>query len=104
MDLSRIAKLPGVQSVLQCDASGALLGAVREPDAESVGAVTGFIASGLGQLGEELGLGALSRVAVAGRDRAILLVALPDSILSAAVEPAGAFPAAERAIDSILQG
>lgn len=104
MDLSNIANLPEIRSVLHCDASGALLEAVREPDPESAAAVTGFIASGLGQIGEELGLGPLYRTAVAGRERAILLLVFPDSILSAVVEPAAAFPAAELAIDSILQG
>lgn len=104
MDLSNIAKVPQVRSVLECEASGALLGAVREPDPESAAAVTGFIASGVGQIGEELGLGPLFRVSVVGRARATLLVVLSDSILSAAVEPATAFAAAERAVDSILQG
>ena len=103
MDLKTIASLPEIRSVLECDAAGALLGAAREPDPESAAAVTGFLASSLGQIGEELGLGPLYRMSVAGRERASLLVVLGGSIVAAVVEPAGAFPAVEHAIDTILQ-
>jgi predicted regulator of Ras-like GTPase activity (Roadblock/LC7/MglB family) len=104
VDLNDIATLPEVKSVLLCDPAGALLGAVREGDAESAAAVTGFLATSLGQIGEELGLGPLYRMSVAGKDQAVLLLVLSDSVLSAIIQPASAFPAAEHAIDSILQG
>ncbi len=104
MDLATIASLPEVKSVLLCDPSGALLDSVREADAESAAAVTGFIASGLAQIGEELGLGPLYRMSVAGRARAQLLLALPDALVQAVIEPVSAFPAAEHVIDAILQG
>ncbi len=104
MDLTPIATLPEVRSVLLCDPAGALLDAVREADAESAAAVVGFLATSLGQIGEELGLGPLFRMSVAGRTQALLLLAMPDAVLAAAIEPASSFPAAEHAIDSILQG
>lgn len=103
MDLATIASLPEVKSVLLCDPSGALLGAAREPDAESAAAVTGFLATGLGQVGEELGLGPLHRLSVAGRSRALLLVAVREGIVQAAIEPASALAATEQVIDSILR-
>jgi predicted regulator of Ras-like GTPase activity (Roadblock/LC7/MglB family) len=104
VDLTSIANLPEVKSVLLCDPSGALLDAVREADAESAAAVTGFITSGLAQIGEELGLGPLYRTSVAGPARAVLLIVLPDAVVQAVIEPASAFPAAEHAIDTFLQG
>lgn len=104
MDLASIASVPEVKSAVLCDPSGALLEAAREADAESAAAVAGFLASNLGQVGEELGLGALYRVSVAGADRVTLLLGLGDSILSAVIQPAASFPAVEQAIDAILQG
>ncbi len=104
MDLTPFADLPEVKSVLLCDPAGALLDSVREADAESAAAVMGFLAAGLGQIGEELGLGPLYRMSVAGPGQALLLLALPEAVLAAVIEPASAFPAAEHAIDSILQG
>lgn len=104
MDLTEIANLPDVTSALICDPAGALLTAVREHDAESAAAVTGFLACWVGQIGEELGLGPLHRMSVAGPDRATLVLVQGDAVLSAVIAPAGAFPAAERAIDTLLQG
>lgn len=104
MDLASIASVPDVKSTVLCDPSGALLQAVAEADAESAAAVAGFLASNLSQVGEELGLGTLYRVAVAAPDRATLLLALGDSVLSAVIQPAASFPAVEQAIDAVLQG
>jgi predicted regulator of Ras-like GTPase activity (Roadblock/LC7/MglB family) len=104
MNLTPFANLREVKSVVLCDPAGALLDAVREADPESAAAVTGFLASGLGQIGEELGLGAFYRLSVAGQGQALLLVAVPEGLLAAVVSPASALPAAERAIDAVLQG
>lgn len=104
MDLTPFADLPGVKSVLLCDPAGALLDSAREADAETAAAVTGFLASGLGQIGEELGLGALYRLSVAGPGQVRLLLVLPEGLLAAVVAPASALPAAEQAIDAVLQG
>lgn len=104
MDLTPFADLPEVKSVLLCDPAGALLDSVREADAETAAAVTGFLASGLGQIGEELGLGGLHRLAVAGQGQVRLLVVAQEGLLAAVVAPASALPAAERAIDAVLQG
>lgn len=104
MDLSAIASVPEVKSAVVCDPSGALVDSVREGDPESAAAVVGFLAATLGGLGEELGLGPLFRMSVAGAARATLIVVLSDSILSTAIEPSSAFPAVEHAVDAILQG
>lgn len=104
MDLTNIASLPEVKGVLLCDPSGALLDSLGEADAESAAAVAGFVSSGLGQIGEELGLGPLYRVSVTGPRRALLLLTLSEGVVQAAIEPASAFAATEHAIDSILQG
>jgi hypothetical protein len=104
VDLAAIAELSGVRSVVLADPSGTFLGAIREADGEAVAAVVGFLTCSLGQLGDELGLGPLLRMSVAGEARASLVVALPERTLSAAIEPAAAFPAVERAIEVMLQG
>lgn len=104
MDLTAIASVPEVKSVVLCDRSGALLQSARESDPESAAAVIGFLAASLGAVGEELGLGPLTRLAVAGAARATLVMVLVEAVLSAAIEPSSAFPAVEHAVDTILQG
>ncbi len=104
MDLSAIASLPEVKSTVLCDPSGALLESVREPDPEGAAAVVGFVTATLAGLGEELGLGPLYRMSVAGSARATLIVVMVDSILSTGIEPSSAFPAVEHAVDALLQG
>ena len=84
------------------DAAGGLVEAVREPDGESVAAVMSFIASSLGQAGEELGLGPLGRLSFAGPTQASLVVLFSEGILSTVIQPPGAFPAVERALDAAL--
>ena len=104
MDLTAIASLPDVQSTMLCDPSGALLQSMGEEDAESAAAVVGFLSATLGQVGDELGLGPLYRLSVAGPARATLVVSLGDSVLSTVIVPSSAFPKVENAVDSILQG
>ncbi len=104
MDLRAIANLPEVKSAVLCDPSGALLDSVRDGDAESTAAVVGFLAATLARVGDELGLGPLHRMSVAGAARVSLVMVLGDSVLSALIEPSSVFPAAETAIDAIVQG
>ncbi len=104
MDLTTIASIPEVRSSMLCDPAGALLQATGEQDAEGAAAVVGFLTATLGQVGEELGLGPLYRMSVAGPARATLVVGLGDSVLSVVIAPSSAFPSVENAIDVILQG
>ncbi len=104
MDLTAIASLPAVKSTMLCDPAGALLQATGEDDAESAAAVVGFLTATLGRVGDELGLGPLYRMSVAGPARATLIVSLGDSVLSTVIAPSSAFPTVENAIDTILQG
>lgn len=104
MDLSAIASLPEVKSAVVCDRAGVLVQAEREPDGEAVAAVAGFLTVTLAEMGDELGLGPLHRLAVAGPSRASLVVVMADEVLSAVIEPSSAFPAVEHAVDALLQG
>lgn len=104
MDLTAIASLADVKSTMLCDPAGALLQATGEEDPESAAAVVGFLTATLGQVGDELGLGPLYRMSVAGAVRATLIVSLGDSVLSTVIAPSSAFPVVENAIDAILQG
>jgi len=104
MDLVTIASLPEVKSAVLCDPEGTFLDAVREGDGESVAAVTGFLTATLAQAGEDLGLGPLERISFSGPSRAALILALPDAVLFAVIEPASACPAVERAIDGVIRG
>jgi hypothetical protein len=99
-DLSSIASLPNVKCGVVSDRNGGLLDAFRESDPDSVSSVTGFIANALGPVGEELGLGGLTRISFAGQARAWLVVVLAEAFLSIAIEPPTAFSTVERAIDS----
>jgi predicted regulator of Ras-like GTPase activity (Roadblock/LC7/MglB family) len=99
-DLAQIARIPNVASAVLGDASGVFHDAVREPDGEAVAAVTGFIASSVADAGEQLGLGALSRISVAGATRACVVLVRGASVLTIGVEPPGTLPTVERALDS----
>jgi len=102
-ELSRITKLPEVKSAVLSDRAGGLLDAAGEADGESVAAVAGFLASSLAEAGEELGLGALRRIAFAGRSRACLLLAGGERLTMVSIEPPAAATAVERALDDLAQ-
>jgi hypothetical protein len=101
-DLGTIARIPSVASAVLGDLAGGFYDAIREGDGESVASVTAFVSSALVSAGEELGLGALRRVAVAGERRALVVVVVAQSVITARVEPAAALSAVERALDAAV--
>jgi hypothetical protein len=103
-ELSLIAGLPEVKSAVRGDLRGALLDAAREPDAENVAAVMGFLTSTLVQGGDQLGLGALSRVVVTGEKNSNLLLVQGDSVISACVTSPASVATVEKALDAALHG
>ncbi len=98
-DLTTVANVPGVSAAVLGDLAGALLDAVREQDPETVAAVVGFVSSALAQAGDQLGLGALRRVAVAAAGRSCVVVVRGHSVVTAWVEPAR-LGAVEKALDA----
>jgi hypothetical protein len=102
-DLKRLASLPEVKSAVRGDLTGAFLGALRHPDGEAAAAVAGFLATTLGQVGEELGLGGLTRISFEGPARACLLVLQDGTVTSTFLEPATALPAVEKLLDAPTQ-
>jgi len=98
-DLATIAKIPHVSSAVLGDLTGGFFDAIREPDGESVAAVAGFLSANFAQAGERLGLGTLARVSLAGGTRAFLIILHGDAVVAATVEPSGALPTVERALD-----
>lgn len=103
-DLRRIANLPEVKSAVRADLAGVFLGALRHPDGEAAAAVIGFLASSLGQIGGDLGLGALGRVTFEGPARACLLVVQATTVTATFLEPATALAAVEKLLDTPAQG
>lgn len=99
-DLALIARIPGVSGAVLGDLSGVFYDAVREPDGESVAAVTGFISTRLGDAAEQLGLGALVRASVTGATRACLIAVRGGTVVTIGVATAGGLPAVERALDN----
>jgi hypothetical protein len=99
-DLKRVANLPQVKSAVLTDMAGGFLDALREPDGESVAAVTGFLTSTMNQAGEDLGLGALRGISFQGQGRACLILIRGDSVTTAFVEPPESLPAVEKAFDA----
>jgi hypothetical protein len=97
-DLALIARLPEVKSAVLSDRSGGFLEALRDPDGEAAAAVAGFLATTLFQAGDELGLGALEKVAFTSDARACLVVVKRDTLVGAVVEPATSLPAVESAL------
>jgi len=102
-DLARIASLPGVSSAVLGDLGGAFVDAVRNPDGETVAAVTGFLSTTLMQAGEQLGLGAVRRVTLAGPSRAWVVLVQDGAVVAASVEPPGALAAVERDLETASQ-
>jgi hypothetical protein len=102
-DLAVIANLPGVASAVLGDLAGGFHDAVEEPDGETVAAVMGFLSTSVIQGGEQLGLGALRRLSVAGATRAHVVVVDGSSVLTACVAPL-ALAAVEATLDRALQG
>jgi predicted regulator of Ras-like GTPase activity (Roadblock/LC7/MglB family) len=103
-DLATIAKLPDVKTVVLGDLAGGFLDAVREQDGETVAAVMGFVSSALVHAGDQLGLGALRRISVAGAARGCLVLVQGNAVVTVAVEPAKSLAAVEKVLDATSQG
>ncbi len=99
-DLATVARIPNVASAVLGDREGGFHDAIREADGESVASVAAFVATSLGQAGEELGIGALRRIAVAGEKRALVVAVAGGALLAARVEPVAALAAVEKALDA----
>lgn len=103
-DLASTARIPGVASAVLGDLAGGFHDAIREQDGEAVAAVAAFVASALVAAGEELGLGALRRVAVAAEQRAAVVIVSSGVVVTVRVEPASALAEVERALDAQQSG
>jgi hypothetical protein len=103
-DLKRVAKIPEVKSAVLTDMAGGFLDALREPDGESVAAVTGFLTSTMNQAGDDLGLGALRGISFSGQARGCLIVVQGNSVTTAFVEPPTSIPGVEKLFDMSPQG
>lgn len=103
-DLATVARIPHVASAVLGDAEGGFHDAIREADGESVASVSAFAATSLSQAGEELGLGALRRVAVTGEKRALVVAVAGGALLTARVDQVAALAAVEKALDAAVGG
>ncbi len=103
-DLTAIAKIPDVKSAVLGDLAGGFHDAVREQDGESLAAVMGFVSSALVLAGDQLGLGALRRITIAGEARGCVVLVVGNSVTSAWVEPAKSLAAVEKVLDSAAEG
>ncbi len=101
-DLATVARIPNVASAVLADAAGGFHDAIREQDGESVASVAAFVTTSLTQAGEELGLGALRRVAIAGAKRALLVGTASGALVIVRVEPTAALAAVEKAFDASI--
>ncbi len=99
-DLASVARIPNVASAVLGAPDGGFLDAIREADGEAVASVAAFVATSLAQAGDELGLGTLRRVAVAGERRALVIAAADGALVTARVEPGSALAAVEKSLDA----
>jgi len=102
-ELETVARLPGVSAAVLGDLEGTFLGALGTTDGETVAAEMGFVGSTLLEIGEILGLGALSTFSLAGPTAACLLVVRPQALITAFVAPPQSLGPVERAVDSAFQ-
>ena len=103
-DLSPIAKLPDVTSVVRGSLAGVFLDGLEAADGETVAAVMGFVSSTLLGAGADLGLGALRRISVAGETRACVVVVRADDVIAVQVDPPRSIASVEKHLDHSLQG
>ena len=103
-DLALLAQLPEVTSVVRGSLAGVFLDGVEAADGETVAAVMGFVASSLLRAGEDLGLGALRRISVAGEAAACVVVVRADDVIAMRVDPPRAVVTVEKHLDNSLQG
>jgi predicted regulator of Ras-like GTPase activity (Roadblock/LC7/MglB family) len=102
-DLAVIAKLAGVKSAVLGNLEGAYLDAVRETDGETIAAEMAFVSSTMMEAGEQLGLGQLSTISLAGPQRASVVVVRGQHVITALVEPAKSLGAVEKSIETSFQ-
>jgi predicted regulator of Ras-like GTPase activity (Roadblock/LC7/MglB family) len=101
-DLATVARIPNVATAVLGDADGGFHDAIREADGESVASVAAFVATSLRQAGEELGIGALRRIAVAGEKRGLVVAVAGSALVTARVDPVAALAAVEKALDATV--
>ncbi len=104
IDLAQLAAVPGVRGAVLADLAGGFLDAVREPEGEALAAVAGFLCTTVGQAGDDLGLGPVARISVAGAARAGLVVVDGQRIVAATIEPGSALAGVERSLDASRKG
>ncbi len=103
-NLAMIGKLPEVKSAVLADRSGVFLDALNEPDGETTAAVVGFIATLMGEAGEQLGLGNMQGIQCSGPGRTSLIRLDGDRVLTAYVDPKVSIAAVEKKLDGVLNG
>ncbi len=99
-ELALIARIPNVAGAVLGDVTGVFHAAIREADGEAVAAVTGFISTSLGEAAEQLGLGPLVRASFQGATRGCIISVRGGTVVTIGVQPPGAVPAVERALDN----
>lgn len=100
-DLAQIARIPNVAGVVAGDLTGVFHDAIREADGEAVAAVTGFIATSLGEAAEQLGLGGLLRASIQGATRGCVIAVRGGAAVTIGVAPPAAVAGVERALDNL---
>ena len=103
-DLATLARIPDVKSAVLGDLAGGFHDAVREQDGETVAAVMGFVSSALVHAGDQLGLGALRRISIAGEARGCLILVDGESVVTARVEPGKSLATVEKVVDTSVRG
>jgi predicted regulator of Ras-like GTPase activity (Roadblock/LC7/MglB family) len=104
MNLSQIAAIPEVDSVVLGDLSGVYIDSVNHPDGEAIAAVMGFAASQLRAAGQTLGLGALHRVSLTGGTAACLVALDSGSVFAAYFDPRKSSAVVEKKIRDLSRG
>lgn len=99
-DLAAVARIPNVATAVLGDLAGGFHDAIREADGESVASVSAFVASSMAEAGEELGIGALRRIVVAGEKRGLVVAVAAGALVTVRVEPVAALGAVEKALDA----
>jgi len=98
-----LASYPEVIGAVVTDQGGALLQSAGEIDAETVGAVLSYSSQSLARAGENMGLGELTRIVVAGAKRTCIITVRQEEVLGVYVDSSKPLASFEKKMDDLLQ-
>ncbi|MBK8013563.1 MAG: roadblock/LC7 domain-containing protein [Deltaproteobacteria bacterium] len=101
--LSLLTNVREIKHAVVSDLAGTLLESMGESDAETIGAVMGYTAAAINDVGAALGLGELQRISYAGKAQSCVVTMLDENVVATFIDPSTSMAAVEKKIDGALR-